>query len=157
KEVLQHPNSEQLTHEGVRLGMPVEQGEIWLVEWDKSSEKLTQQVRYQLEEVVLRMFKSPLIFLENTAVLLLNESKSYYTPGTFRNQLLKILPVSTWLVHGVMYNSLPELKAATHQSRQKMQRLKETDNGQYIAEIDKFRLYNLQEHLALYVTNVRID
>lgn len=150
KEVLQHPNSEQLTYEGVRLGMPVEQGEIWLVEWDKSSEKLTQQVRYQLEEVVLRMFKSPLIFLENTAVLLLNESKSYYTPGTFRNQLLKILPVSTWLVHGAMYNSLPELKAATHQSRQKMQRLKETDNGQYIAEIDDYRLNSLLENPALH-------
>lgn len=150
KEILLHPNNEQLIYEGIRLGMPVEQGEIWLVEWGENSEKLTQQVRSQLEEVALRLFKSPLVFFENTAVVLLNESKSYYTPGTFRNQLLKILPVSTWVVHGAMYNSLPELKAAVDQSRQKMQRLKATDKGQYIAETDDYRLNSLLEKPALH-------
>lgn len=150
KDVLQDPNQEQLFYEGLRLGLPVEQGEIWYIEWDEKSSRTTQRMRSELEEVALRLFKSPLIFFESSAILLLNETKTYHTPETFRDHLLKALPVATWVVHGATYTALNELKNAFYQSEKLMKRLQDSADENYILEIDDYRLNSLLDNPSLH-------
>lgn len=150
KDILQAPNREQLFYEGVRLGLPVNQGELWYIEWDEKSRRTTQRIRSELEEVALRLFKSPLIFLESSAILLLNETKTYHTPETFRDYLLKVFPVATWVVHGATYTALNELKNAFYQSEKMMTRLQDSEEGNYIMEIDDYRLNSLLDNPSLH-------
>src|SRR5699024_5113464 len=132
KDILQAPNREQLFYEGVRLGLPVNQGELWYIEWDEKSRRTTQRIRSELEEVALRLFKSPLILLESSAILLINETNIYHTHETFRDYLLKVFHVATWVVHGATYTALNEQNNAFYQSKKMMTQLQDAEKGNYI-------------------------
>lgn len=127
---------------GVRLRIPVDQGEVWTIYWNTGDEQITSRDRLRLEEVALKWTKNPLIYSGKMGFILFDIPWPCQ-PEELRNQLLKELPVPTWIVHSATYSSFQALQDVLIQSRSLIERLTAFDNGKYVLEFNDFGLEQL--------------
>lgn len=128
------PNNE-LFYEGMQLGLPIEKGEVWVLSWDDEL-NLSQNAQLRLEQLTIKLLKRKLLVFEQYAILLLNQNDNNITPELLRNALLQMYPMKLWLVHGATYDSFSELKGTIEHSIEFIQKVKNTDDSQFIIEIN---------------------
>ncbi len=111
--VLQEQSLPQISQEGYRLGLPVEEGQLWVIAWP-SQRLLTRQAvrsRMQAENIVLDQLKSPLLFFGDDIGVILLDKDTEPQPSRLREALLTLFaPDPLWIVYGARYHSLHDLK-----------------------------------------------
>lgn len=130
-------------YDGIRLGLPVDRGQIWMIAWQLNEKNVQQRIYNRLEESALKLTKCPLIFLKDKAVLLIDEQRETDTPENLRDELLKSLPVPTWVVHGAVYHSFPELKNALELSFNILDRVRKSNHEAYVVNVNGYGLDSL--------------
>src|SRR5690625_2194788 len=123
----------------IRLQFPVDHGEVWSIYWDLNDEQLHSRERIKLEEIVLKCTKSPLIFLRNIGFILFDKA-SPCQPEVLRNELLKELPVSTWIVHSATYSSFHDLKSKLKQLRLLVEKITTVEQKEFVIGFNHFGL-----------------
>jgi sugar diacid utilization regulator len=113
QDVLQEKPLPQISQEGYRLGLPIENGQLWVIAWPSQC-MLTRQStrkRMQVENVVLDQLKCPLLFLgDDIGVILLNTHVEPQ-PSKLRDALLTYFAYHPlWIVYGSRYRSPHDLK-----------------------------------------------
>lgn len=101
-------NEEIQYQKGVKLQLPVDEGEIWVFHCKTDSEVLSMEKKMALEDLALRYVRQPIYFNGSTGFMIFNRP-TIKKPAQFRDELLKIVPVETWLIHGAMYRSFDEM------------------------------------------------
>jgi sugar diacid utilization regulator len=138
--------------EGHRLGLPVDQGQLWVLAWFPGMMQATTAVRKRLivENVVLDHLKSPLIFFDDdTAVILLN-GRVPPNPSKVRDALLKHCGAHPlWIVQGGHYHSLHDLKTTLTHTRSLARKARRDNYGEYLLDISAFGLDSLLENPRL--------
>ena len=136
--VLQGKSHPQIRHDGHQLGLPVEEGQLWVIAWPMQGQGqgspkgdgpypviiptgmggeeshtggLTTRMRMLAENVVLDLLESPLFFLGDDIGVILFDSHAQPEPSRLREALLKLFaPHAFWIVYGTHYHSIHELK-----------------------------------------------
>src|SRR5699024_2133440 len=75
---------------------------------DTESEVVSIDKTTALEDVALRYVSQPIYFNGSTGFMTFHRP-TIKKPAQFRDELLKIVPVETWLIHGAMYRSFDEM------------------------------------------------
>lgn len=127
---------------GIRLRLPVDRGEIWTIYWETEEEQLTTREKIQLEEVVLKKMKNPLIFSGNLGFILFDKPWPCQ-PEELRNHLLKVLPVTTWMVHSARYATFQKLQDSLIQLQLLIERISTFGQKKYVLEFNDFGLDHL--------------
>lgn len=130
-------------YDGLRLGLPVDRGEIWMVAWKVNDFNRLRQVRRHLENTALKLTKSPLVFLKDRATLFIDTQNTSCPPDIFRDELLKSLPVPTWIVHGAQYDTFSELKTALKQASEMIRQVKKSDHEPYVLDVNGYGIDSL--------------
>src|SRR5699024_82025 len=94
----QTSDEETLYDRGLKLQVPVDQGEVWAIYWEQEEALLTLQQKMALEEVVIKWTKNPLYFSGNMAFILFGQHPTCQAE-MIRNELLNTLPVVTRIIH----------------------------------------------------------
>lgn len=123
-------------YDGLRLGLPVDRGEIWMVAWKIEDNAKLLRARLRLEEAVLTLTKSPMILLKTRAVIFIDAGKDPSPPDALRDELLKTLPVPTWVVHGAGYNTFAELKPALQRISDVTGRARSSSREPYVLDVN---------------------
>lgn len=130
-------------YNGLRLGLPVDGGEIWMVAWNVNDLDEIRRARQRLEVTALKSTKSPLVFLKDRAVLFIGTHSTPSPPDVFRDELLKSLPVPTWIVHGAQYASFPELQTVLKQTTEMIEQAKKADHEPYVLDVKGYGIDSL--------------
>ncbi|MEI3613076.1 helix-turn-helix domain-containing protein [Pseudogracilibacillus sp. SO30301A] len=131
---------------GIRLQIPVDRGEVWAIYWEMNDGQITTEEKIQLEEVVLKWTKNPIIYLGNMGFIIFDKHWQCH-PEELRNQLLKELPITTWIVHSAMYSSFSELQNILIQLQLLIERMTTFEQEKYVLEFNDFGLeYLLTNH-----------
>ncbi len=142
-----------LEQEGYRLGLPIEQGQLWAIGWHATAlQELRQtRMRMMIDSVVLDRVKSPLLLLDDIGVILLREQEAEKSsPSALRDELLKCLCAGPiWLIHGMAYQSLQELKACLTQAIALVRKARSEEHEQYVKDVHAFGLDSLLENPRL--------
>lgn len=149
--LLEHKSLQYIDRDGYRLGLPVEQGQAWVLAWAPAIMQSLKSARMRMiaENVVLDNLKSPLMLLDDIGVVLLKEQASQ-KPAIVRDELLKYFgPHPIWIVHGAFYHSLPDLKMMLTQAITTARKARREDHEQYISDIYTFGLDSLLENPKL--------
>lgn len=102
---------EDVYYNALRLGLPVDEGEVWILTWAKETE-LPINVKIQFEELALKRLRRKILFSNHFALILLDSTKEKPDPELFRNELLEIFPTKIRLIFGATYDSFADLKEA---------------------------------------------
>lgn len=124
--------NDELYYLGLRYGLPVENGEVWMFAWEAP---LSDYLQLQLEEITIKRMKRKMIFFDHFAVLLIGMDDERVFPSKLRDEMLQVFPSNIWLSHGATYDSFSELREALEQSLKllKTGRLEMPD--QFIVEV----------------------
>jgi sugar diacid utilization regulator len=142
-----------LEQEGYRLGLPIERGQLWAIGWHATAlQELRQtRMRMMIDSVVLDRLRSPLLLLDDIGVILLREQEAEKSsPSALRDELLKCLtggPI--WLIHGMAFQSLQELKARLMQAIALVRKARSEEHEQYVKDVHAFGLDSLLENPRL--------
>ncbi len=93
---------------GVKLQIPVDEGEIWAFYCKTDSGNIPMDKKLLLEELALRYVRQP-IYFHGTTGFILFDRPALKKPAQFRNEILQIVPAETWLIHGALYRSFKDL------------------------------------------------
>ena len=129
-----------LYDKGIKLGLPVEHGEIWMIYWHEDSFRFTQRDKVQLEDIVLRLTKKPLIFHDNIGFVFMNSETWPTSPDTLRNELLKVISKPTWLVHSAHYQTFVTLKVQLERLVKLARQLPMTNEQQFVVTFNQYGL-----------------
>jgi sugar diacid utilization regulator len=155
--LLEEKSSRSTEQEGYRLGLPIEQGQAWVIAWEAETVPALKSPRMRMvaEDVMLDTIKSPLILLDDLGVVLLREalpqpSPPRFTPSEVRDELLKHLgPYPLWIIHGAVYHSLAELRTTLPQAIKMARQARREKREQYVSDIYAFGLDSLLENPRL--------
>lgn len=150
--LLQGKPPKYIENDGYRLGLPIEHGQIWVLAWSPEIVKALKstQKRITVENVVLDLVKSPLLFLgENLAIILLEQQTSVSTMQ-LRNALLKYGVTSPfWIVQGGQYHSFLDLKVVLTRTISLAQKARREKYEEYLLDVSMFGLDSLLENPRL--------
>ena len=142
-----------LEQEAYRLGLPIEQGQLWAIGWHATAlQELRQmRVRTMIDSIVLDRVKSPLLLLDDIGVILLREQEAEKSsPSALRDELLTCLSTGPiWLIHGMAYQSLQELKACLMQAIALVRKARSEEHEQYVKDVHAFGLDSLLKNPRL--------
>lgn len=127
---------------GIKLRIPIDQGEIWAIHWHKNTDILSLKEKMQLEEISLLCFREP-IYFRGTSGYILFDRPTQCSPEALRNQLLQALPVKTWIIHGATYASFEDLRDMMLQLQALLESAKREKKNEYILTFENFGLENL--------------
>lgn len=151
--LLQGKALQGVEQDGFRLGLPVEQGQLWVLAWPQGTMQAIKAVRQRMaaERVVLDILKSPLTFCEDDlAVVLIAGQAAPQAPTKVRDALLKhCSPRPLWLIHGGIYRSPSELQTALLQALALARKARREASGEYVLDIHTCGLDSLLEHPRL--------
>ena len=150
--LLKGKSLQYVEQDGYRLGLRVEQGQLWIIAWPKDFFQATKTARKRMvaESVVLDSLKSPLIFLDDDIAVVLLEEQTAQKPSKMRDALLKHCdPHPLWIVHGARYHSLSELKMALTHSISIARKARCEEYAEYLLDIYAFGLDSLLENPRL--------
>jgi len=151
--LLQGKALQGVEQDGYRLGLPVEQGQLWVLAWPSGTMQALKAVRQRLtaERVVLDILKSPLTFCEDDlAIVLLGGQVEAQAPSKVRDALLKHCgPRPLWLIHGGLYRSLSELQTTILQAFALARKARREASGEYVLDVHACGLDSLLEHPRL--------
>lgn len=137
--LLYHSDSDELLYDkGIRLGLPIDYGEVWAIYWQKNTKRFTSRERQQLANIVFKMTKKPLIFYENTGFVFINDNPWLGDPNQLRNELLEVTPIPTWVVHSARYQSFMTLKSTLERMMKTLEQLPSTNAQQYVTKFNHF-------------------
>lgn len=135
---VQEQATPQLRREGYRLGLPVDQGEVWTVAWPRHVFEMEKQARLNLliQDIALDQLGSPLIPTNDDVGVFLLGRPVKNEPSTVRDTLLKVVgPARLWLVHGASYDSFEGLKESLSQSITAIKRVRHVDDEEYVSHV----------------------
>jgi sugar diacid utilization regulator len=138
--------------EGHRLGLPVEQGQIWVLAWFSGTRQATTSVRKRMiaENVVLDHLKSPLNFLDEDMAVILLERPVSQNPSQVRDALLAHCGAHPlWIVQGGHYHSLHDLKTTLAHTLSLARKARRENYGAYLLDTSAFGLDSLLENPRL--------
>ena len=144
--LLKGKSAQYVEQDGYRLGLRVEQGQLWVIAWPKAFIQAAKTARKRMvaESVVLDNLKSPLIFLDDDLAVVLLEEQTTQKPSNVRDALLKHCdPHPLWIVHGARYHSLAELKMALTHSISIARKALCEEYADYLLDIYAFGLDSL--------------
>lgn len=150
--LLKGKSSQYSEQDGYRLGLRVEQGQLWVIAWPKGFFQATRTARKRMvaESVVLDSLKSPLIFLDDDIAIILLEEQTAQKPSEVRDALLRHCdPHPLWIVHGARYHALAELKMALTHSISIARKARCEEYAEYLLDIYAFGLDSLLENPRL--------
>ncbi|TMC21658.1 MAG: hypothetical protein E6J34_09020 [Chloroflexi bacterium] len=136
--VLQEKALPQLRQDGYRLGLPVGEGQLWVIAWSAQSVLSRQAARKRMlvEDIVLAQLKSPLLFLGDDIGIILLGEHAQEEPAKLREALLsQFAPHPLWIVHGAYYHSLNDLKVVLMQSISQAQMARRKGNSEYLLDV----------------------
>jgi sugar diacid utilization regulator len=149
KEGILQPFVEQ---EGHRLGLPVDQGQLWVLAWFPGTMQVTTSVRKHMiaENVVLDQVKSPLIFFDDDMAVILLEGQVPRNPSRVRDALLAHCGAHPlWIVQGGHYRSLHDLKTTLAHSLSLARKARRDNYAEYLLDTSAFGLDSLLENPRL--------
>lgn len=138
--------------EGHRLGLPVDQGQVWVLAWFSGTMQATASVRRRMiaEHVVLDHLKSPLIFVDDDTAVILHDGQVSQTPTKVRDALLTHCAAHPlWIVQGGHYHSLHDLKTTLTHTLSLARKARRDNNAKYALDISAFGLDSLLENPRL--------
>lgn len=150
--LLKGKSSQYSEQDGYRLGLRVEQGQLWVIAWPKAFIQVAKTARKRMvaESVVLDNLKCPLIFFDDDIAIILLEEQTTRKPSNVRDALLKHCdPHPLWIVHGARYHSLAELKMALTHSISIARKARCEDFAEYLLDTYAFGLDSLLENPRL--------
>jgi sugar diacid utilization regulator len=150
--LLQEKPLPQVSHDGYRLGLPVDTGQLWVIAWSASqgTAKKSARKRMLAENVVLDYLKSPLLFFgDDMGVILLDQHASQH-PSSLHEALLKqSAPDPLWIVYGSRYHSLHDLKMTLTHAMTLAQKARREALDEYLLDIQTPGLESLLENPRL--------
>jgi len=138
--------------EGHRLGLPVENGQIWVAAWFPGTMQATTSVRKRMiaENVVLDHLKSPLIFIDDDTAVILLKGPILHPPSRVRDALLAHCSAHPlWIVQGGHYHSLHDLKTTLSHTLSLARKARRENYAEYLLDISAFGLDSLLENPRL--------
>lgn len=138
--------------EGNRLGLSVDQGEVWAIAWDSKTIESADQTRLRMlaEDAVLDQLGSPFVILDDGIGISLLKGPARREPSLVRDELLRYFgPAPLWLVHGATYNSFDGLEDALLRTIRLVKGIRQNGNGRYILEVNSWDLDTLLENPKL--------
>jgi sugar diacid utilization regulator len=150
--LLQGKPSQSIEQDGYRLGLPVEHGQLWVLAWPPETMTTTKAARQRMtaESVVLESLKSAPIFWGDSIAVVLLEEQASQSPANVRDALLKHCSVHPlWIVYGVRYHSLHDLKMALTNTIAIAHKARQEAYGEYLLDIYAFGLDSLLENPRL--------
>ncbi|HZW67028.1 MAG TPA: helix-turn-helix domain-containing protein [Pseudogracilibacillus sp.] len=141
--MLQQANDRKAQYEkGVKLRVPVDEGEVWAFHLNKTSEFLSLEEKIALEEISLHYLRQP-IYYNGTSGYIFFDRAAKCSAEHFRNKLLTVNAVETWLIHGATYRSFEELQIALSQVDTLLKNALYNQTSDYVLSFDQFGLDNL--------------
>ncbi len=150
--VLQEKSLSQIRQDGYRLGLPVGEGQLWVIAWPSQRMLTRQSVRQRMlaENIVLDQLKSPLLFLGDDIGVVLFNCHPASDPSKLREALLTLFaPHPLWIVYGARYHSLHDLNVMLTRSISQAQKARREAHSEYLLDIQTPGLESL-------VTNPRL-
>jgi hypothetical protein len=151
--LLQEKSQPQIHQDGYRLGLPIENGQLWVIAWP-SQKMLTRQAarsRMLAENIVLDQLKCPLLFLGDDIGVILLDAYAEQHPARLRDALLTLFaPYPLWIVYGARYHSLHDLKIVLKHSISLAQKARRETRSEYLLDIQTPGLESL-------LANPRLD
>lgn len=126
----------------VKLRVPVDTGEVWAFHLNKTTEFLSLEDKIALEEISLHYLRQP-IYYNGTSGYILFDRAAKCSPEHFRNKLLTVNAVETWLIHGATYRSFEELQTILSQLEILLKNALYNQTSDYVLSFDNFGLDNL--------------
>ena len=150
--LLREKSLQQINQDGYRLGLPVEQGQIWVIAWPTQRMPARQSARKRMlaESIVLDHLKSPLLFFGDDISVILLDEYAQQQPSRLRDALLKqCAPHPLWIVYGARYHSLHDLKMMLTHAIPFAQKVRREARGEYLLDMQTPGLDNLLENPRL--------
>ena len=150
--LLQGKPPKYIENDGYRLGLPIEHGQVWVLAW---SPEIVQALkaprkRMTIENVVLDLLKSPLLFLGDNLAVILLEKQAPVSTVQVRNALLKYgLTAPFWFVQGGHYHSFLDLKVALTRTISLALKACREKYAEYVLDTSMFGLDSLLENPGL--------
>ena len=138
--------------EGHRLGLPVEDGQLWVLAWSPGTMRATTSVRKRMiaENMVLDLLKSSPIFFDDDMAVVLLEGRVPRSPSKVRDALLTHCGAyPLWIVQGGHYRSISDLKAVLTHTFSLARKARRDNHGEYLLDIGAFGLDSLLENPRL--------
>lgn len=135
--------------EGHRLGLPLDQGKLWVMAWSSGTMQATTSARRRMiaENVVLDHLKSPLIFFDDDMAIILLEGQLQQSPSKVRDALLTHCGAHPlWIVQSGYYHSLLDLKTTLTHALSLARKARRDNHGEYLLDISSFGLDSLLEN-----------
>jgi sugar diacid utilization regulator len=149
--MLQEKSLSQIRQDGYRLGLPVGEGQLWVIAWSSQGQErrgsgqgqaaapTTRQAarkRMLAEDIVLDQLKSPLLFFRDDIGVILLDEHAEAQPSKLRDALLTLFaPRPLWIVYGAHYHSLHDLKTALTHSISLAQKARHEGNSEYLLDV----------------------
>lgn len=150
--LLQEKPQPQISQDGYRLGLPIEEGQLWVIAWSSQKKPAKQSARKRMiaENTVLDHLKSPLLFFgDDMGVILLNEH-AQQQPSKLHDALLKQSdPHPLWIVYGAHYHSLNDLKTTLTHAMTLAQKARREERDEHVLDIQTPGLESLLENPRL--------
>jgi hypothetical protein len=151
--LLQEKPQPQIQQDGYRLGLPIDEGQLWIIAWP-SQKMLTRRAarpRMLAEDIVLGQLKCPLLFLGDDIGVILLDAYAEQHPSKLRDALVKqFAPHPLWIVYGARYHSLQDLKKGLKHSITLAQKARREARTEYLLDIQSPGLESL-------LANPRLD
>jgi hypothetical protein len=151
--LLQEKLQPHIRQDGYRLGLPIEEGQLWVIAWP-SQKMLTRQAARQrmlAENIVLDQLKCPLLFLGDDIGVILLDAYAEQHPSKLRDALLaQFAPHPLWIVYGARYRSLHDLRLVLTHSTSLAQKARRAAKSEYLLDIQTPGLESL-------LANPRLD
>jgi sugar diacid utilization regulator len=138
--------------EGHRLGLLLDQGQLWVLAWGTGTMQASTSVRKRMiaENVVLDHLKSPLIFYDDDMAVILLEWQVFQHPAKVRDALLAHCAAHPlWIIQGGHYRSLEDLQTALTHTLSLARKARRENRAEYLLDISSFGLDSLLENPRL--------
>ena len=136
--VLQEKLLPQISQEGYRLGLPIEDGQLWVIAWPSQRMLTKQSARSRMlaENIVLDQLKCPLLFFGDDIGVILLDKSTEPQPSRLREALLTLFaPHPLWIAYGARYHSLHDLKMVLTHSISQAQKARREAHSEYLLDM----------------------
>jgi hypothetical protein len=151
--LLQEKPQSQIRQDGYRLGLPIEEGQLWVIAWPFQKMLTRQAARQRMlaENIVLDQLKCPLLFLGDDIGVILLDAYAEQDPSRLRDALLtQFAPHPLWIVYGARYHSLHDLKLVLKHSSSLAQKARREARSEDLLDMQTAGLESL-------LANPRLD
>jgi sugar diacid utilization regulator len=128
----------EIRQDGYRLGLPVRDGQLWVIAWPFQKLLTRQAVRQRMlvENIVLDQLESPLLFLGDDLGVILLDEDAKQKPARLRDLLItQFAPYPLWIIYGANYHSLGDLKMLLTHSISQAQKARREGRSEYLLDV----------------------